>query len=222
MIESPVREKTSITPPGPNVGKFEIVGLDQDERFLDFRTRRIGNDVVEDAAIGIGKLRPELQVFLDRLLVERGDHGRLEVGHLARFIGNVIAVGVANRLAARPLVHDVSDDISDFLDRIRSTENQQENARALVVAFAGEIFLDVIAEQFLGGAMPRVLRGDDALGVAPDEFFAGGEHPSADQVEPGAGDQSGNDPAGARFAHRVRSNDNVGKLISLHKEILSG
>ena len=59
---------------GPAVGKFEIVGLDQDERFLNFGVGRIGNDIVEHPAVAVGKFGPELEIIFDRLGVERGEH----------------------------------------------------------------------------------------------------------------------------------------------------
>jgi len=39
----------------------------------------------------------------------------------------------------------------------------------------------------------------------------------ADQIEAGARDEPRNDAAGARFAHRVRRDDDIGKLFGLHK-----
>ena len=97
--------------------------------------------------------RPELQIVFDRLGVEGSDHARLEIGHLARFVGDVIAVGVANRLAAGAFVHDVADDVANLFHRIRAAKNQEQDARVLALPFAGEIFPDIIANQFLGGAM---------------------------------------------------------------------
>ncbi len=114
-------------------------------------------------------------------------------------------------------MHDVADRRAESFRPRPATKNQKQDARTLAVAFAGEILQDIIADQFLGGAMPRILRGHDALGVAPDEFLARGEHAPADQIEPGAGDEAGNDAAGARFAHRVGRDDDVGEFFGLHK-----
>ena len=54
-------------------------------------------------------------------------------------------------------MHDVADDVTDLLDRVRSAKNQEKHARSLAVAFAGKILPDIIANQLLGGAMPWIL-----------------------------------------------------------------
>ena len=53
-------------------------------------------------------------------------------------------------------------------DRVRAAKNQEEDASALALFFAGKIFPDVIANQFLDGAMTRVLGGDNIFGEAPN------------------------------------------------------
>ena len=68
---------------GTNVRKFEIVRLNQDERFLDLGFVRETNRFVQHAAVAIGKFRPEFQVALDCLCIERGDNSGLEISHLA-------------------------------------------------------------------------------------------------------------------------------------------
>src|SRR6266446_7838239 len=92
----------------------------------------------------------------------------------------------------------------------------------LAVLFAGEIFQDVLANQLLGRAMTWIGFRDDLFGVALRQFCARREHASADKIESRAGNQSANDAAGTRFAHRVRRDDHVGELFSLHSCYLSG
>jgi hypothetical protein len=53
-------------PARPDIGKLEIVGLDQDERFLHFRLGRIGNDIIKNPAITVGKFGPQFQILFDR------------------------------------------------------------------------------------------------------------------------------------------------------------
>ncbi len=54
----------------PDIGKLEIVGLDQDERFLHFRLGRIGNDIIKNPAITVGKFGPQFQILFDRFRIE--------------------------------------------------------------------------------------------------------------------------------------------------------
>ena len=42
----------------PQIRKFEIVRLDQDERFLNLRPGRKLDHLIENAAVAIGKFRP--------------------------------------------------------------------------------------------------------------------------------------------------------------------
>ena len=114
-------------------------------------------------------------------------------------------------------MHDMADDVTDLLDRVRSAKNQEKHARSLAVAFAGKVLPDIITNQLLGGAMPRILGGHDLLGIAPDEFLARGKHTPPNKVEPSAGYEPGKNAAGAGFAHRVGSDDDVGKFFGLHK-----
>ena len=65
--------------------------------------------MIQDAAVGIGKFRPEFQIALDGFWFESSEHSRLEVSDSAGIVGDVIAVGVANRFAAGALVHDVAN-----------------------------------------------------------------------------------------------------------------
>ena len=50
-------------------------------------------------------------------------------------------------------MHDVPDSVMNLFDRVRSAKNEQQDARALAILLAGEIFEDVIANQFLGSAV---------------------------------------------------------------------
>src|SRR6266487_6932945 len=101
-------------------------------------------------------------------------------------------------------------------------KDEEYHARTLAVLFAGEIFQHVIANQLLRRAMTRIGFSHDCVGVASCQFCARRKHASADQIESRAGNQSANDAAGARFAHRVRRDDDVGELFSLHSCYFSG
>jgi len=65
----------------------------------------------------------------------------------------------------------LTDDVADLFDCVRPAENQEE-ARGGVVRRVSpvEIFQDIIANQRLSGAMPRILRRDDPFGIAPNEL----------------------------------------------------
>ena len=103
------------------------------------------NHLVENAAVSVGKFRPKFQVALNGFWIERSKHPGLKVSDVARFIGDVIAEGVANRLAAGALMHNVTDCLMDFFHRIRTAEHQEQHARLLPIHFAGEILEHVIA-----------------------------------------------------------------------------
>ena len=68
---------------GPQIWEFEVVGLDQDECLFDLRVRGEADGAIQDAAVGIGKIRPELQIALDCFWIERRQHAGLEVGYFA-------------------------------------------------------------------------------------------------------------------------------------------
>src|ERR1700726_3533176 len=58
--------------------------------------------------------------------------------------------------------------------------------------------------------------GDNRFRIADNEFSAWREHAAANQIESGARNQPRHDSAGARFAHRIRGHDGVGKFFILH------
>src|SRR5947209_14630175 len=64
--------------------------------------------------------------------------------------------------------------------------------------------------------MSRFGFAHNRLGVAANQLLARHEHARGYQIETGARNQPGNDPAGARFAHRVRRNDGVREFVDLH------
>src|SRR5439155_868531 len=68
----------------------------------------------------------------------------------------------------------------------------------------------------------RIGSRHDRVRVALRQFRARSKHASPDEIESRAGNQPANDAAGARFAHRVRRDDDIGKLFSLHFDYLSG
>src|SRR4029450_876300 len=68
--------------------------------------------------------------------------------------------------------------------------------------------------------MTRVDFCDERLGVAFGQLQTRRKHASANQVESCARNQPSNDAAGARFAHRVRRDGDVGKLFVLHGTVM--
>ena len=175
--------------------------------------------MIENAAVAIGKFRPQFQIALDRFRIERRQHRRLEISHLAGIIGDVIAERVANRFAARAFVHDVPDGGVHLLHCVGAAKHKKHDTRALASLCPGEIFQHVIANQFLRRAMTRIGFGHDRFCVALRQLRARREHARADEIETRARNQSRDDPAGARFAHRIRRDDGVGKFFVLHVDL---
>ena len=65
------------------IWELEIVGLNQDECLFDLRVRRKTDGAIQNAAVGIGKLRPEFQIALDCLRIESCQHAGLKISHIA-------------------------------------------------------------------------------------------------------------------------------------------
>ena len=198
------------------MGNLKLSGLIRTSVFSTFCASREGDHAIKNSAVAVGEFRPKLQTLFNGFVAKGREDAWLEVSRLAGFVRDVIAKSVAYRFAAGSLVHDVAHDAMHGLYRVRPTKDQHEHARTLPVDVAGKVLLHVIAEQFLDRAILGLRRGDDRLGISPNEFIAGSEHPSGDEVESGAGDETGDDSAGARFAHRVRGHNNVGKFFGLH------
>src|SRR5437016_2533411 len=93
---------------GAQIWKPKIVGFDQDKCLFDVRVAWKADAPIQDTAVRIRKRRPELQIAFDRVWIESREHARLEVSYFARIICDVIAVCVANRFAAGPLVQNVA------------------------------------------------------------------------------------------------------------------
>ena len=167
-------------------------------------------------------MRPKFQVPLNRLWIERRHHGGLEIGDRAGIVGDVIAKRVADGFAASFFMRNVADRIAHLRRRIRSAKNQNQDTCALPLLFAAEIFQDVLANQFLRRAMFRLRFTDNGFGIAADQFFARRKHSRCHQIEAGPRNQAGNDPAGARFAHRIRRQDCVSQFLVLHFRIARG
>jgi hypothetical protein len=96
--------------------------------------------VFQDPAILIGEFRPEFQIALDGFGLESRQHSRLEVGYLAGIVGDVVAVGIANRFATGALMQDVPNGPMNLFHRVPSAKNEEQDPRMLAVLFAGEIF----------------------------------------------------------------------------------
>ena len=163
----------------------------------------------EQPAILVRMRGPEFQVRLGARLVRRREHGRLEVGHVAVLVRDVIAVGIADGLAAGALVDDMAHHAAELVHRILAAEKQEEHARLVAGVVRLEVLQHVLADLLLRGAVPRVGIGHDGLRVFLHQFLAGGEHARAHDIQPGAGDEPRNNAAGPRFADRMGGDDYV-------------
>ena len=175
---------------GTGVGEAEVVGLDEHQGALDGGASRVGGDVLEDAAVGVGITGPKFEVALGGDGVGGTQHGGLKVDDFARGVGDVVAVGVADVLPAGASGGDGSDGGAEFDHGVFTAEDQQQDARLGVGLVGDEILENVIADQLLEGVVPGLGVGDERRGVAFDQFFAGGIHPGADEIESGAGDET--------------------------------
>ncbi len=84
-----------------------------------------------------------------------------------------------------------------------------------------KIFEDVLLEQFLDFTVVSVVSGNDGFRVFLHQFRAGSKHPHPDQIKAGAGDETRENAAGARFVKRIRRDDDISKLFR-HKLTRSG
>ena len=153
------------------------------------------------------------QVGLGRLHIRGREHRGLEVGDVARLVRHVVAVGVADGLAAGPLIDDVADGVADLEHRILTLEDEQEDARALHHAAGDEMGEDVFPDEFLRRAMPGLGVGDDAGRILLHQLRARGEHACRDDLQAGAGDEPGHDSPRPRFADGVRGDEHIGKFF---------
>src|SRR3954468_5994628 len=128
-------------------------------------------------------------------------------------ISDVITVGITNRFAARALVQDMTHDVMNLLDSVRSAEDQKQNTRVLTVFLPCKVFEHVFANQLLRGAMTRVAFCHNRVGVSFGQLRARSEHSASNQIESGAGNQSANDAAGAGFPHGIGWDNGVSKLF---------
>ena len=203
MIE-PVREKLDHLP--GRLLKLEIVGLDQHERF-SLSPRRIGNNIVENPAIAVGKLGPQFRAL--RPTRHRARQARpAEIGHLACFLCDVIAVGVANRT---PLVARARWPTTGGSSRSRLVRKTEKHSRSLAVAFAGKILPDIVANQ-LWVARCRGSLAETIPPVAGDEFLARGNI----RPRPGRA-RCGNESKRCHRTICASRVDDVGKFFGLHK-----
>ena len=68
---------------GRRFGNLKLSGLIRTSVFSTFASGGKLDRVIENAAVAIGKFRPELQIALDGFWVERREHAGLEISHLA-------------------------------------------------------------------------------------------------------------------------------------------
>ena len=167
----------------------------------------------DNTAIGVGEPRPEFQVAFGGHGVRRAQYCGFKVNDIPRGIRDVVAVGVADVLTRRTAWGDGADSRTEFRHGIFASENQKQHAGLGVGLVGKKILENVITDQFLRGVVPGIGIGDERRGIGLNEFLAGRKHPSADKIEPGAGDQARDNAARARFANRVRSDEHIGKFF---------
>src|SRR4029077_17208771 len=107
------------------IWKPKIVRLDQDECLFDLGVRGKADGAIQDTTVGIRKIRPKFQVALDCLWIKSREHTGLEVSYFARIIRDIIAVCVANRFAAGPLVHDMSYRAMNPFHRVGAAKDEE-------------------------------------------------------------------------------------------------
>ena len=183
---------------------------------------RVGDDVFQNAAVGIRKTRPQFQFRLRFLHVRRGEHGRLEVANLSVIVKNQVAVSVADRFAAAAVGTQIADDRAHFAHRVFAAKNQHQNAPAASRLRIGrKIFEGVVVELFLDFPILRVVGGNNRFGVLPRQFRAWRKHPHRSQIEAGARDEPAQNAAGARLVKRIGGDDDVGELVR-HNQLVGG
>ena len=148
------------------------------------------------------------------LRVWRGQHGRLEVAHLAAVVEDEIAVGVADGLAAATVRADIADHRADLAHGVFTLKHEHHDPAPPFGFWIGrEVLEDIIADQLLNSPVLRVVCRDDDLRVFLHQFRAGREHSGGCQFQAGAADQSGEDATRARFVQGIRRDDDVGEFL---------
>ena len=160
----------------------EVVGFDEDERFLGGFAFWEVDGPVNDSAIGIGIFCPEEEVGLGGFRGLGGDGCGLEVGDGSGGVGDVVTEGVANGFAGGSVAEEVTDHGADFCNGVFAFDDEQEDAGASAIWGGAEVGKDVVANAFLGFAVGGVFGGDDICGVGFDEFLAGGEESGFDEI----------------------------------------
>ncbi len=203
-------------------GEPEVFGFDEDEGAFADLPWAVGDDAVEDAAVGIGVFGPDLEFGFDLLGGGSGEDGGFEVADVFVLVEDEVAVGIADGFAAAVVEAEGADDGADFADGVLALEEEEHDAAAEAgFGVGGELTLDVIADEFLDFTFLRVVGGDDIVGVFAGEFRAGGEHAGGDEVDAAAGDETGDDSSGAGFMEGVGGDDDVGEFLR-HRRLVGG
>src|ERR1039458_2137963 len=95
---------------GPASGEAEVLWLDQHQRPLRLLPGLIGNDVLQDAAVRVRVVRPELELRFSLIRGRGSQHCRLEITQLVILVDDQIAIGVPNGLPAAPVRADIAHD----------------------------------------------------------------------------------------------------------------
>ena len=123
-------------------------------------TRRIGNRVLHQSAVGVRIARPQFELPFGFFHVWRGEDGWLEIADLAMFVDDEIAVRVADGFSAAPVGADVADDRADLTDGILALKHQHHDTPPLFGFGIGrEILEDVIADELLDTGFRRLSAG---------------------------------------------------------------
>src|SRR5206468_6589115 len=96
--------------------------------------------------------------------------------NLAGFIRDIIAKSIADCLAARSLVHDVTDSVMNFGHRVRAAKNEKEDTRPLTIDLTGKIPPHVFANQLLRGAVSGFCLCYNGVGIPFHQLSAGREY----------------------------------------------
>ena len=200
---------------GARSGKRKLSGLMSTSVFSTFVPVGKLDRLVEQAAVRVGIRRPEQQIAFARCPRPAARARRARSRSRSPFASDdVVAIGVADRLAAGPLVDDVARRSCGASHRVLALENQQQHPRLRAGSVGGKVLQDVLLDQLLRRAMPRVRdRSRSPAAYFSTSSALGANIRAATRSEPRPRDQPRQDAAGPRLANRVGSDEHVGKFF---------
>ena len=167
----------------PRAREGKVVGLDNHQCFLHIPFVGQANGVVEDPAVGLGKLSPQDKCILDGLRRRPHKHGGLEIGHGAIERLDVVAIGSADRIGTFDGVLESPNGIAQLVHSVFALEQQHQHTVALAVGGRNHFTLDIIGEQF-PYLRPNLFVDSNQFGIAMCQLRAGAKHPSRHKIEP--------------------------------------